>query len=212
MEQEILWNLEDQIKPEHTALLVIDPQNDFCSSTGAFVKLMGCDPGRIQKAVPRLNRLIEWAREAQLLIIWTRSIVDHARSKTNYKARGFMKKARDMGIQLVNEQEDGSDWYSEVVKPREDETVITKYHYDAFEDTGLDLLLKGQSIRTLLFTGFTTTVCVETTARHGYIKGYYVIVASDCTETITKNEYDASIVNINTYFGKTATSDEIMAL
>ena len=123
-----------------------------------------------------------------------------------------MKRARDMGIQLVNEQEDGSDWYSEVVKPKEDEYVITKYHYDAFEDTDLDLLLKGQGIRTLLFTGFTTNVCVESTARHGYIKGYYVVVASDCTETVTQNEYDASIVNINTYFGKTATSDEIMAL
>jgi nicotinamidase-related amidase len=35
MSQEVLGTLEEQIKPEHTALVVIDPQNDFCANDGA---------------------------------------------------------------------------------------------------------------------------------------------------------------------------------
>ncbi|MBW1800544.1 MAG: isochorismatase family protein [Deltaproteobacteria bacterium] len=80
MEEEILWTLEDQVKPEHTALLVIDPQNDFCAGDGAFITLMGWDASRIQEAVPRLNRLIQWARDEQVLVVWTRSIMDPNRS------------------------------------------------------------------------------------------------------------------------------------
>ena len=36
-QQEVLWRLEDQVNPEHTALLVIDPQNDFCANDGAAI-------------------------------------------------------------------------------------------------------------------------------------------------------------------------------
>ena len=212
MEEEIFWTLEDQVKPEHTALLVIDPQNDFCASDGAFITLMGWDASRVQEAVPRLNRLIQWARNSQVLVVWTRSIMDPNRSRPNFKARDIMKDAKARAIQLVKADAKGSDWYSEVTKPLENEPVITKYHYDAFGDTDLDLLLRGRGIKTILFTGFLTNVCVETAARHGYVKGYYNIVVTDCTDTGTQREYEASIYNIGTYFGKAASSDTIMAL
>ncbi|MBW2067047.1 MAG: cysteine hydrolase [Deltaproteobacteria bacterium] len=99
-----------------------------------------------------------------------------------------------------------------MTKPLENEHVITKHHYDAFSDTSLDLLLTGRRIKTILLTSFTTNVCVETTARHGYINGYYVIVLSDCTDAPTQHEYEASLFNIKTYFGKVVTSQEIIRL
>ncbi len=43
MSQEVLGILEEQIKPEHTALVVIDPQNDFCADDGAAAKLLESD-------------------------------------------------------------------------------------------------------------------------------------------------------------------------
>ena len=75
-------------------------------------------------------------------------------------------------------------------------------HINTYENTDLDLLLRSRGIQTLLMTGFITNVCVETAARHGYIKGYYVIVVSDCTEAATESEHKASIYNIATYFGR----------
>ncbi len=96
-----------------------------------------------------------------------------------------------------------------MIQPRFDEPLITKWQYDAFEDTDLQLLLQSRGIKTLLMTGFTTNVCVETTARHGYIKGYYIVLVSDCTGAPTHAEYESGVFNIRTYFGQAVTSDEL---
>ncbi len=193
----------------HTALMIIDPEKDFCATDGAAARLMGSDVSRIQSAIQPLNSFIKMAREAGLMIVWTRSLVDPDKARPSFKARSFMLDAKVKDIEVVREGSDGAEWYSEVVKPLPDEYVITKYHYDAFEDTDLALLLGSREIKTLLMTGFLTNVCVETTARHGYIKGYYIVVVSDCTETATEQEYEATLYNIKKFFGKVATSGEI---
>ena len=104
------------------------------------------------------------------------------------------------------------EWYNEMIPPKNSEPIVRKWHYDAFEDTELDLLLKTNGIKTLLMTGFISNVCVETTARHGFIKGYYIVAVSDCTDAPTKQEYESAMYNIRIYFGKVATSREITAL
>ncbi len=209
MPQEILGTLEEQIDPKHSALVVIDPQNDFCAADGAAARLMGLDVSRIQSVIQPLNAFIKMAREAGLMIVWTRSLVDPDKARPSFKARSFILDAQAKNIDLVREGSDGAEWYTEVVKPLPDEYVITKYHYDAFEDTDLALLLGSRGIKTLLMTGFLANVCVETTARHGYIKGFYIVVVSDCTDTATEQEYEATLYNIKKYFGKVATSSEI---
>jgi nicotinamidase-related amidase len=209
MPQEILGTLEEQIDPKHTALVVIDPQNDFCAADGAAARLMGLDISRIQSVIQPLNAFIKMAREAGLMIVWTRSLVDPDKARPSFKARSFILDAQAKNIDLVREGSDGAEWYTEVVKPLPDEYVITKYHYDAFEDTDLALLLGSRGIKTLLMTGFLANVCVETTARHGYIKGFYIVVVSDCTDTATEQEYEATLYNIKKFFGKVASSGEI---
>jgi len=212
MEAHILTALEDQVRPEHTALIVIDPQNDFCAANGALARLMGWDVSRMQAAAQRLDRFIARARDQGIMIVWTRSIVDPARSRPSFRARKLIVDALSRSIDLVKDASSGSEWYSGITSPLEGEYVVTKYHYDAFSDTNLDLLLAAKGIKTLLLTGFTTNVCVETSARHAYIKGYYVVVISDCTDAPTREEYDATLFNIKSYFGRVATSEEIERL
>jgi nicotinamidase-related amidase len=212
MPQEILLTLGEQVRSEHTALLVIDPQNDFCATDGAVIRLMGWDPSRMQEAVVRLNAFIEKAREKRLLIVWTQSFVDPARARPSYRARSFITEARTRGLDLVKEGLDGADWYAGVTKPLPNEPVIKKYHYDAFADTEMDLVLRGRGIKTILLTGFIANACVETTGRHGYIKGYYPVLVTDCTEAATQDELDATIYNMKTFFGKAASSEEILKM
>ena len=99
-----------------------------------------------------------------------------------------------------------------MIPPMDGEPVITKWNYDAFEDTDLHLFLRSKGIETLLMSGFASNICVETTARHGYIKGYYIVVVSDCTDAFTSDAYEATMSNIRSHFGKVATSEEIMSL
>jgi len=209
MPQEILDSLEEQVNPKHTALIIVDPQGDFCADDGAMSR-MGKDISRMQGAVQRLNPFIQRARETGLKIVWTRSIAVPDKARPSYRARDIVREAIAKGIAFVKEGSYGADWYSEIIKPLPDEYIITKCHYDAFEDTDLDLILSSGGIKTLLLTGFVANVCVETLARRGYIKGYYIVLVSDCTDSFTEREFRSTVYNIENYFGRVATSAEIM--
>jgi nicotinamidase-related amidase len=54
-DDEVLLTLAQKVDPRHTALLVIDVQNDFCAS-GGFYDLTGSDTARVQKMIPRLQQ------------------------------------------------------------------------------------------------------------------------------------------------------------
>jgi ureidoacrylate peracid hydrolase len=194
--------------PSHSALIVIDVQHDFCSERGAMAERFGFDMKEIREAVPRLNAFVEECRAAGVFVVWVREVFADSRMHPNQKA---LWGAGD-DIWLIREDGDGIDWYEDVVGPGPGEPVITKWQYDAFEDTELDLLLKSRGIETLLMTGFTTNVCVETTARHGYIKGYYIALVEDCAGAPTPEEHRSGVFNIGTYFGKVTTSDELAGL
>jgi hypothetical protein len=62
---------DGRLEPRHTALLVIDLQEDFLSPTGYFARI-GYDPSPLRAILPAVNRLIAAARAAGLTIIHTR--------------------------------------------------------------------------------------------------------------------------------------------
>jgi ureidoacrylate peracid hydrolase len=60
-------------------------------------------------------------------------------------------------------------------------------------------------------TGVATNVCVETTARQAFMRDYYVVFTSDCSATYSQAQHDATLVNIDQFFGEVVTSEQIMA-
>ncbi len=69
------------------------------------------------------------------------------------------------------------------VFPGEEDTVLKKYHSDAFLNTGLDDILRSMEIRELVICGFVTEGCVDTTIRRAYSLGYKLEVVRDCHST-----------------------------
>lgn len=207
MSEPLLRDLESMVRPEHSALIVIDAQNDFCSEEGALAERFGFDMTPIQEAVPRLNAFIEECRAHEIPVVWVREIFADDKMRSNQKA--LWGSGDD--IWLIKDGSKGIEFYKGMIEPLADEPVITKWQYDAFEDTDLTLWLQSRGIKTLLMTGFTTNVCVETTARHGYIKGYHIVLVKDCADATTRAEHEAAVFNIGTYFGKAATASEVIA-
>ena len=60
-------------------------------------------------------------------------------------------------------------------------------------------------------TGVATNVCVETTARQAFLRDYYVVFAADGTAAYSQAEHDATLHNIDQFFGQVATTDEVIA-
>ena len=65
---DLLRTLDEKVAPGHAALVTVDVQNDFCHENG-FLGRLGAPMGLIQAMVPRLDRLLESARERGVPIL-----------------------------------------------------------------------------------------------------------------------------------------------
>ncbi|ODR98475.1 isochorismatase [Methyloceanibacter methanicus] len=72
---------------------------------------------------------------------------------------------------------------ADIVSPLEGETVIVKHFPSAFEQTELDWELKKQGIENVVYVGFMTHMCVNSTARASFNRGYANTVVAGATAT-----------------------------
>lgn len=197
--------LKTHLGIDRTALLVVDVQNDFCHPNGALARA-GKDVSHIQRMIPRLLDFIQEARRAGLPIIYLKTEND---SWTRHRAL--------VSQQLASRRETpcpagswGAEFYR--VAPARDERVIVKRRYSGFVNTDLDLILRARGIRTLIMTGVASNVCVESTARDGFMRGYSIVFLSDCTAATDPDEHRAALRNIEQYFGIVVSSETIIRL
>jgi ureidoacrylate peracid hydrolase len=90
--------------------------------------------------------------------------------------------------------------------------VVTKHRFCAFTNTDLDLVLRSHDIRTIVLTGVASNVCVETTARAGFVRDYHVVFSSDGTASYDNEMHEAALRTIDLYFGEVVAVDELVAL
>lgn len=208
----MLTTLEQKVDPHHTALIVIDMQNDFCAD-GGYLHKEGADMSLNQAMAPRLANFIEEARKAKLPIIYIQSI--YVSENNWYLSDVWLEQHRRVGRGKYTEYpvlEEGS-WGVEFykgVKPLPGEVVVTKHRFDAFVGTDLELILKSKGIRTIILTGGNTNCCVESTARTGFVMDYYVVIPRDCVSATTLEKHDNALKIIDFYFGQVTDSSDII--
>jgi len=209
---DVLTSLEERIDPKHTALLVIDMQNDYCSPGGASER-NGRDVSSVQAIIPRLARLIECARSVGIPSIFLKYTVgpgDAGLSGPEIMRRGRIFANVESTIKGT--------WGHEIVDqlPYRPETdlVIEKRRLSAFVGTELDHHLKSR-FKTVVVAGTVTQGCVETTVRDAACYDYYVAVPEDCTATTTPELQEAGIKSMAAflrYDDAITTSDRLCAI
>lgn len=203
----MLTTLEEKVDPSHAALIVVDMQNDFCHSDGAIAK-QGRGVSLSQQIMPKLLNLLSQARKENLAIIFIRGINnDWAQSEVKLEQR--MRANPEKYAVPCQEGTWGAEFYQ--VSPQPSECIITKQRYSAFINTNLDLILRSQGIKTLIMTGVQTNACVESTARDGFMRDYYIVFAKDCTATEHLRDHEATLRNIQNLFGIVVTSEKVIA-
>lgn len=186
------------------ALLVIDVQNDFCHDEGGLSKLGSYSLEFIQPMVPRLATFVGAARSARVPVVWIRTEYDDWTTSSNWSRRRGGEE-----VAICRPGTWGAEWY-EGMDPAGDELVMVKHRYSPFVNAPLDTVLRAQRIDTLLITGVTTNVCVESTARDAFMREYQVVVVADCVATYDLGANEASLQNIRNHFGAVLSSHEIM--
>ncbi|MBV8084199.1 MAG: cysteine hydrolase [Chloroflexi bacterium] len=205
--------LEEMVgDPKKAALLIVDMQNDFCHSEGALAK-RGSNVAMIQQMAPRLRELLRQSREAGLRVIHIRT---HHSPWTNSKPWTHRKNGDSRRCFPGSW---GADWYEgfepvlgEEWTPDSHEYVVTKHRYSGFLDTDLDLILRSHGIESLIMTGEATNVCVESTARDGYMNDYFIVFVDDCTATGSEEEHQATLTNMRKHFGLVVQADDVAAV
>ena len=208
-----LAGLEQKVRPEHAALLVIDMQNDFCASKGVVAK-GGRDVSEVQEMAARLPDLIAAARAAGVLVVFVRNV--YSSDANFYLSDVWLEQAarkQGGGYTSVPVCAAGSwegDFYG-AVRPEPGDPVVTKHRYSGFYNTDLDTILRSHGVRTIIATGVSTNVCVETTAREAFIRDYYVVLVADGTAAYTQEEHDKTLKDIDRFFGEVTTIAELKA-
>lgn len=200
----------------HTAVLVVDMQNDFGSEGGLFARA-GIDIAPIQAVVDPIARVLTAARRARLPIIYLKMEFRPDLSDLGGPDSPNAIKHRLFGVGQTVTAPDGSEgrflikgtWNTEIVEelsPQDGDIVISKQRFSGFYGTELDTILKTLGVKNLVFTGCTTSVCVESTLRDAAFRDYRCVLLADCTAEpigadLPRSNHDATLLVTELLFG-----------
>ena len=193
-----------RVDPETSRIVVVDVQNDFLADGGWFAN-HGEDLGPMRAAVANIQEFLPIARRAGVQPIFVRAIYDRI-----WLSEPMLARHKRTGLDVTHCEEGtwGAEFYE--VRPEPDDFVVTKHRYSAFIETPLNTYLRAQNVKNLIFTGVTSNVCVESTARDAYMLDYHVVVVSDASASYNEEVHEATLTNIRRAFGTVATRDEVV--
>ena len=91
-----------------------------------------------------------------------------------------------------------------------DVPVLNKTQYDAFYQTHLEEFLLKQGVEQIILTGVMTHLCLETTARSAFVRGFSVIIPVDATATYNLEYHRASMINLSHGFAQITSTSVIL--
>jgi nicotinamidase-related amidase len=183
----VLDTLEELVDPAHTALMVVDVQNDFCVPDGHFGR-HGKNLDSTQATLPGFVSFVNAAQDLGIQAFFLKQLtLPNGRSDSPAWLRFKCRDGKTPNYTLK-----GS-WGAELIaglEPRPDDVVVEKFRPDGFVGTPLDQLLRANGIQTAVILGTTTEGCVESTVRGASYHDYYVVVVKDllCSPNAVQHE------------------------
>lgn len=206
-----------RVEPGRTALLVIDMQHGFLDE-GASLEV---PKGR--EVVPNVHRLVRACRSKNVPVIFTEFVYatsipclrgdpfgpEHLPADASGPS-GFGHPSSNCLVGPIAGAGPESAATIEPLAPRDDELVVRAHTYDKFYGTSLDLALRSHNIASLIVTGVTTEVCVNSTILAAANRNYRVLAVTDGMATIHDHIHEACLQIWENKFARLCTTVEVL--
>ncbi|MBM4137624.1 MAG: cysteine hydrolase [Nitrospira sp.] len=196
------------MKIKETAIMLTGFQNDFCSEEGLFYDAV--------KKVLTKNRvventvdLLERTKGKWILTIFTPILFTEDYRELNDYTVGILGAIKKAGA--FKKGTKGAEMIKEF-QPYIDQIIIIpgKRGLCSFGIPEMDFVLEGHGIKNVILAGLLTNICIESTARTAYDKGYTVTILKDCTACKSFMEQEFSEKYIFPLIGEIKTHDEFL--
>jgi nicotinamidase-related amidase len=189
---EINQELKEILNPNKTALLIWDVQNMLVNNifnTEVFLA--------------NTKKVVESAREKGVSVFFSK--ITPLPEKFESPVRKYLWKNRFPKIERTPEG------YDLTLEPLKDEIVIPKNTASIFIGTNFELLLRNAGITTIVFTGISTEMGVESSARDASNRGFFPVIITDAVSSMNQEAHDRSLENLKRMM-ILLNSDELISL
>lgn len=176
---------------ERTALILIDPFNDFLSENGKlwpFVK----ETVQNGNVVQNMKNVLAAARKHKIQIVYAPHRHTQKGDYLNWK---FFSPSHNgsKNLTLFEKGSWGAEFHPELLP--EDGDLIAQNHWTAsgFANTDLNFLLKMHDIDHIIIAGMRANTCIDSTARYGVELGYHVTLIKDGIGAFNQEEIKATV-------------------
>lgn len=163
------------------AVLVVDMLNDFVTGS------LKCDRGLA--IVKPTAELLDEARKHNIPVVFC----------NDAHLKGIDKELELWGDHAIAGTK-GAEVIPELHVSEKD-YVVPKRRYSGFFQTSLDILLRELGVETVIVTGLHTHMCVRHTSADAYQLGYKVVVATEATNSFTKEDYEYGLKYLKEVYG-----------
>lgn len=203
------------LDPRSTALAVIDMQYaSACRTTGLgrWLEQEGrAAEGRYrfdrieQLLLPNISRLLAFVREHGLHRVFVRL------GAQLEGCRDLIPHIRELEAAFGNVAGRREFDFLDDLAPQPGEPVVTKLSASAFTSSSIDALLRNLEVESIIFTGVSTSQCVDLTARDAADRGYRCVVVADAVAEDRPDYHEWTLEQFRRLFGRVATTDEVLA-
>ena len=184
-------NLKEIVDPKHSCLVVWDVQNglvDRIFNREEFMARLKPFIDKLRNKMPVIYTLITplpkgFASSWYYYSMMRRFNVDDVNKLPSFMAPGSKERM-----------------IPATIDPAPTDIVLDKSTASIFIGTHFEYMLRNRNITTIIFTGISTEMGIESSARDASNRGFYPVVVSDCVSSPDKDGHERSLETMSKLF------------